>query len=115
MLSDHTCCYSLRFFLARQLLTVIIVIIVITRLLSRYYTAVTGTAISTIIFAVFSLFSLFLVRLITCYYFLIILIILLDTPISVIVHVVVTHPVGFLLISMRLRSTVIQLLLHRLF
>lgn len=46
-----------------------------------------------------------------------------DTPISVIVHVVVTHPVawkpgkpvGFLLISMRLRSTVIQLLLHRLF
>lgn len=82
MLSDHTCCYSLRFFLARQLLTVIIVIIVITRLLSRYYTAVIGTAISTIIFAVFSLFSLFLVRLIPCYYFLIILIILQIRPLA---------------------------------
>lgn len=70
-------------------------------------------------------FPIFLVRLITCYYFPIILIILLDKPISVIVHVVVTHPVarkpgklvGFLLIDIRSTScpTDIQLLLHRLF
>lgn len=57
-------------------------------------------------------FPIFLVRLITCYYFPIILIILLDKPISVIVHVVVTHPVarkpgklvGFLLIGIRSTS-----------